>query len=66
MRYASKSVATSASAITVKAHRGQVMPKMKTDPLAEAGENGRETPRRISAERLTVRFIDLLLLLTPR
>jgi FixJ family two-component response regulator len=37
------------SEITVKAHRGKVMRKMKADSLAALGDNGRETPSCASA-----------------
>lgn len=41
------------SEITVKAHRGQVMRKMKADSLADS-DYGTETPPRPFAEKLTL------------
>ena len=38
------------SEITVKAHRGKLMRKMKADSLADLGEYGRETPPRTWAK----------------
>jgi len=40
------------SEITVKAHRGQVMQKMKAASFADLGEKGRETRPRLCAEKL--------------
>ena len=46
------------SEITVKAHRGKVMRKMKADSLRRSGDNGRETSSCSDAEKLTAAMLE--------